>query len=711
MTRVLIVDDITDNRCLLRALLEGSGYEVEEAEHGFQALEKARANLPQLIVSDLLMPVMDGYALLREWKKDPQLQLIPFVVYTATYTEPKDQRLGLDLGADAFIVKPAEPSSFMRRLAEVLSCASDGDSSLPHVPVLSDLDLVNRYTSTLIRKLEAKAAQLERANRSLQEDIAQRERAEAEARRLLVELERTHAQLVESEARLSQKTTQLDTALGMARMGVWCWDLRTDEVTTLHGHGPLTRLSSTDYPRTAQAMWALVDADDRPLLNEKVERAKQGADYDAEFRLVLPSSEVRWCAVRGRCVFDSDGDPTFLTGLDQDITERKTLEERLRHSQKIEAIGQLAGGIAHDFNNILAAIIGNAELARIYIESDESPLDCVSEIIRASQRGKELTHRILTFGRPNAFRLKPIHVAPVLDEAERLLRATLPAGVNLSFTSVAAVPPVRADASQIHQVVLNLVTNSWHALGGKSGQVDTRLELAQVDATFALVHPELQPGSYIRLTVSDSGVGMDAATLERMFEPFYTTKAHGAGLGLSVVHGIVRGHGGAIFAESQPGRGTTFSVYLPACPEGTSVIAATDESAPRHVHGHGEHIMYIDDEESLVYLAVRFLEHVGYRVDGYTRVDDALVAFRARPRSYDVVITDYNMPGMSGMDLAQQLMRIRPDAPVALTTGYLRPAEVEQAHALGIREVIPKPYLVEELGPLVQRMLSPLPSV
>jgi PAS domain S-box-containing protein len=706
MNRVLIVDDMEDNRCLLRALLEASGYEVEEAAHGVEALDKARANPPQLVVSDILMPVMDGYALLREWKTDPQLRPIPFVVYTATYTEPKDERLGLDLGADAFILKPAEPASFMQCVSDVLLRASNGRMSPASEPVANGTVLLNQYTETLIRKLEAKATQLELANRSLQEDIAQRERAEAEAKRLLIELERTHAQLVESEARLSQKTAQLDTALSMARMGVWSWDLRTDELVTLHGHGPLTGLSSTDFPRTSEALSSLVDPDDRPIINQSIERAKQGKDYDAEFRILLPRSQVRWCAVRGRCLFDANGMPTLLTGLDQDITERKMLEERLRHSQKIEAIGQLAGGIAHDFNNILAAVIGNAELARIYIESRESPLECLSEILRASQRGKELTQRILTFGRPQAFRLKPILLSPLLAEAERLLRATLPAGVKLSFQSAPVVPPVRADASQFHQILLNLVTNSWHALGGTSGWIETRLESFQVDTTFAVAHPELEPGRYVRLTVSDNGAGMDAATLERIFEPFYTTKSQGAGLGLSVVHGIVRGHGGAIFAESEPSHGTTFSVFFPACPEDTSVVAPSEQQAGRNARGHGEHIMYIDDEESLVYLAVRFLEHVGYRVDGYTRGDAALLAFREKPRSYDVVITDYNMPGMSGMDLAEQLMQIRPDAPVALTTGYLRPAEVEQAHALGIREVIPKPYLVEELGPLVQRMLS-----
>ncbi|HKP61692.1 MAG TPA: response regulator [Polyangiales bacterium] len=683
MKRVLIVDDGRENLYLLRMLLEAHGYVVDEAHHGGEALERARVTPPQLVVSDLLMPVMDGYTLLRHWKADPHLSSIPFVVYTATYTGSKDARLAQDLGADAFITKDAEAEDFMERIVEVLRKAQQGELSPASAPHVAEADIQQSYSQTLIRKLEQKALQLELANRSLQEDIVRRRQAES----------------------------HLEQALTMARMGVWRWDLRNDELVSIQGCGPLTGLSARDAPRTGREFFQrFVHADDSALVEDKVEHAKRGADYYAEFRIVLADGE-RWVATRGRCVHDAAGHPVALTGLDQDITERKVLEERLRQSQRMEAIGQLAGGIAHDFNNILAAIIGNAELARLDLKPEHPAFTSLVEILRAGQRAKELTQRILTFSRPSTYRLKPIQLQPVLQEAERLLRATLPAGIDLAFITPAEVPAVRADASQIHQVVLNLVTNAWHAMENRPGRIETQLEACRVDSSESRTHPDLPAGAYVRLTVRDTGVGMDESTLEHVFEPFFTTKApgHGAGLGLSVVHGIVRGHGGAIFASSQLGRGTTFEVYFPACEEGTKV-SSTELTPPRDVCGRGEHILYIDDEESLVYLAVRFLERGGYRVDGFTRGQEALKAFRAEPRSYDVVITDNNMPGMSGMELAQQLMRIRPDAPVALTSGYLRPSEIQAAHALGIREVIPKPYLVEELGPLVQRMLSPEPQ-
>jgi PAS domain S-box-containing protein len=683
MKRVLIVDDGRENRYLLRMLLEGHGYAVDEAQHGVEALARARAAPPQLVVSDLLMPVMDGYTLLRKWKADPQLSTIPFIVYTATYTGTKDERLALDLGADAFITKNAEPEIFLERMEQVLTKAQRGELSPALLPHVDASELQQSYSQTLIRKLEQKALQLELLNHSLQQDIARRQQVEA----------------------------NLEQALKMARMGVWRWDLRTDEILTVEGFGPLTGLPARESPRTGRELIErFVHPDDNALVVEKVERAKRGADYYAEFRIVLPNGEQRWVATRGRCLQDPAGTPIALTGLDQDITERKTLEERLRQSQRMEAIGQLAGGIAHDFNNILAAIVGNAELARLDLTPEHPALTSIIEILRAGQRAKDLTQRILTFSRPSTYRLKPIQLQSVLSEAERLMRATLPAGVDLAFSAGPGVPAVRADASQIHQVVLNLVTNAWHAMENRPGRIEAQLAACRVDSALSQTHPDLEPGEYVRLTVRDTGAGMDEATLEHAFEPFFTTKApgHGAGLGLSVVHGIVRGHGGAIFAKSQLGRGTTFEVYFPACAEGTAVSMTELAPAP-DLHGRGEHILYIDDEESLVYLAVRFLERGGYRVDGFTRVQEALKAFRAEPRSYDAVITDYNMPGMSGMELAQQLMRIRPDAPVALTSGYLRPAEIQAAHALGIREVIPKPYLVEELGPVVQRMLSALP--
>jgi signal transduction histidine kinase/DNA-binding response OmpR family regulator len=844
MNCVLIVDDVPENLYLLRALLSGYGFAVDEASNGAEALARARRNPPQLIISDLLMPVMDGYALLRQWKTDARLKTIPFVVYTATYTGPKDERLAVDLGADGFIIKPADPASFMGQIEAVLARASRGELSPTQRPAAGETGLLTKYSQTLIRKLEQKAAELEDANRALQGDVLRREHAEAEAKRFLADAQRAHDRLLstlavqrrveqaltESEARLRlaleaahmgtfdwdmpldritcsyreenlsglppsglsgtyrglcqqihpadlpgleaelarcmaarmpvsrefrvlfpddseqwvsvrgefefdatgqavrmrgvalvvternraqeamrQKTAQLETALNMAGMGVWVWDLRTDEASRLEGCGPVTGLPACEFPRTEQALLALVHPDDRALVAEKVACARTGVDYDAEFRIVLPTSEVRWAAVRGRCFRNAAGAPEVLTGLDQDITEQKRLEERLRHSQKMEAIGQLAGGIAHDFNNIIAAIGGNAELARLDLDPKHPALVSIHEILRAGQRAKDLIHRILAFGRPQAHKLRTIQLQPVLEEAERLLHATLPAGVEMVVRCAPNLPPVRADASQIHQIVLNLVTNAWHAMESKLGRIEVRLDACRVDSPLCQRHPELHPGTYLRMTFRDTGKGMDAATLEHIFEPFFTTKqlSQGAGLGLSVVHGIVRGHGGAIVAESEPGQGASFQIYLPAASELEVGTGSSIESIPAGgICGHGEHILYVDDEESLVYLAVRSLERGGYRVDGFTRVKEALLAFRAKPEDYDVVITDYNMPGMSGMELAEQLMIIRPDAPIALTSGYLRPAEMATARALGIREVIPKPYLIEELGPLVQRMLS-----
>jgi PAS domain S-box-containing protein len=387
--------------------------------------------------------------------------------------------------------------------------------------------------------------------------------------------------------------------------------------------------------------------------------------------------------------------------------ERHRLEYQLSQSQKMQAIGTLAGGIAHDFNNILSAIVGNAELASLDLPPGHQALTSTKEILRAAQRAKELVQRILAFSSPHEHILRPIQLQSVLDEAVQLLRATIPAGVDLVAYENRSLPAVRADASQIHQVILNLVTNAWHAMDGRSGRIELRLDACRVDSTLCQAQPELRPGPHVRLSVKDTGKGLEAATLERIFEPFFTTKpsGQGAGLGLSVVHGIVRSHGGAIIVDSKPAQGSTFHLYFPATTE-TADAVIKDPIPVQAASGRNEHILYLDDEEALVYLVVRFLERHGYRVDGYTRAAEALAAFRANPRTYDLVITDFNMPGMSGMEFAQQLLSIQPDALVALASGYVRPAEIEQARTLGVREIILKPNTVEEMIPVVQRLLA-----
>ncbi len=387
------------------------------------------------------------------------------------------------------------------------------------------------------------------------------------------------------------------------------------------------------------------------------------------------------------------------------FVERKHLEEQFRQSQKMEAIGTLAGGIAHDFNNVLAAITGYTELAKMEVHGNAELAEYLKAISEGGSRAADLVRQILAFSRLQEQRRHPVQLVPVIEEALKLLRATIPVSIEFDISLERGGPTVLADPTQIHQVLMNLVTNAAQAMRDRPGRLCVTLENLTIDREFVSLHPGLHQGRYQRLCVSDTGHGMDATTLSRIFDPFFTTKApgEGTGLGLAVVHGIVQAHDGIITVYSQPGQGTRFQLYFPAHSEEGIGLADPPASAP---HGQGQQILLVDDEPPLIVMGRRMLERLGYRCAAFTHPEEALEAFRAAPESFALAITDLTMPSMSGLDLAEQLLQLRPELAVILTTGYNASLTPERVRALGVRQLLLKPLTLAALADAVHRELA-----
>jgi PAS domain S-box-containing protein len=408
---------------------------------------------------------------------------------------------------------------------------------------------------------------------------------------------------------------------------------------------------------------------------------------------------------------DAQGQVIGYLSMVHDITERRHAEEertrleaQLRQAQRIQALGTLAGGIAHDFNNILTAISGHTHLGLNDLEEERSPLDSLLAIQEASGRAVELVRRILMFSRFQHPERRTGPVAPIVQEASELSRGALASGVTLTHTFDPAAPLVSADPTQIRQVLLNLLANAAYAVGGR-GEIEVSVDsVSGRDPSLAGVL-EARHERYVRITVRDSGTGMDEATLERIFEPFFTTKPTGqaTGLGLSVVHGIVKAHEGAVSVKSQPGQGSVFRVYLPALEQEPPRVSSPEPPIPA---GGGVRVMYVDDEEPLVVLATRWLGRMGYKVTGFSDSAQALEAFRARPFDFDAVISDFSMPGLSGLDLLREVIAIRKDIVVVMSSGYLRLEDNQRAKALGAVDVVLKPQSMAEFGRILDRILS-----
>ncbi|MCC6902238.1 MAG: PAS domain S-box protein [Polyangiaceae bacterium] len=1059
MTRVLVVDDLEPNRYLLRALLSASGFEVEEAANGEEALALARANPPQLCISDLLMPVKDGFDLLREWKSDPTLWLVPFVVYSATYTDAADERVALDLGADAFIVKPAEPDEFVARVRAVL--ASVPAAQPARAPVLDPSAGRDAHRQALARKLAQKVMALESANLELSIRNAQlatvlrtepeavlvltaegriaqvndaglrlleaagtRDLAGLELASLVVEEDRgrfretlrtvlagqpqriehravglggslrwveTHANVLSdgeqpsvlcvardmTERLLVSEAQERERALSSAILrglpGIFYmfdeagrfvrWNERFetvtgysgDEVTRLHpvelfegdeqayiagriaevftrgesdAEATLVSKTGTRTPyyftgvrseiggkvylagtgvdlsarRRAEAAlervaaWqrAMLDATDLAIISTDVEgvvqsfnsasehlfgyRAEEMVGKESPAILHVPeevaaraaeltrvsgwpvepgfevfvhearagkAAEHEWTCVRqdgtrfparvsvsamrdaqGTCIgflgiatdltavrqqeatrrlqaaaldaaansmliadrqgiiqwvnpaftaltgysadeaigrktsilksglqsaefyadlwqtvlagrvwraelvnrrkdgslyheeetitplLDDAGAITHFVAIKQDISDRKRaemeqwkLEEQLRVSEKLRAVGSLAGGIAHDFNNILAVILTYAEVAMEALPPGEPARDDILEIKSAGERAAELTRQLLAFSRRQVMRVESVNLNQVASGLEKMLRRLLGEHIELELTLLPSLGLTRADPSQIEQVIVNLAVNARDAMpeGGKLTVETTEVTL---DSEYVAMHPGVQPGQYVVLAVTDTGVGMDDSVRQRIFEPFFTTKAQGkgTGLGLATVHGIVEQSGGRVWVYSEVGAGTTFKIYLPRLAEGQEAERNRAVAAARV--GGSETVLLVEDEQPVRNIVERVLRAAGYRVITAQNGEVALTVAARHPGEIELVLTDVAMPKLGGRALVEQLTRVRPAIKALFMSGYADDAIVNHGVLDAGLHFIGKPFGVGELLRKVREVLD-----
>lgn len=691
MNRILIVDDKQDNLYMLRFLLEGNGYEVDEARHGAEALLKSRQLPPQLIISDLLMPVMDGYTLLRHWKSDEGLKQIPFVVYTATYTEPKDEKLALDLGADAFIIKPTEPEPFINRIREVLAKQREGLLSPPNLPSGDEQTQIKQYNESLIRKLEEKALQLEQANRALGLDLAGRQKAEEALR--------------ESEALLNEVGQ-------IAKIGGWEMDLITRKARWTRGTYDIVEIEPGAPIPGPDEHVSYYLPEYRPMVAEAIRGLiKEDKPLDIEAQALTAKGNVKWFHAIGKAV--RNGNQCIkIKGTLQDITEQKLaeterekLQAQLIQAQKMESVGRLAGGVAHDFNNMLGIILGYSELILERGNLSETLQNNIQEIHNAGRRAAEITGKLLAFARRQTISPKVLDLNETVGNMLKMLRRLIGEDIDLAWFPKPGLWPVMADPSQIDQILANLCVNARDAIAG-AGKVTIETGMVTFDSAYCSEHAGFVPGDYTMLAVSDNGCGMPPEVLSHLFEPFFTTKevGKGTGLGLATVYGIVKQNNGFINVYSEPERGTTVKIYLPRHVGKADTIEEQEAVAiPR---GHGETVLLVEDDPAILLLAETMLTGLGYKVLEASAPNLALQLAKEHLGTINLLLTDVVMPEMNGRDLAQQVQALDPEIKVLFMSGYT--ADTVAHHGVldeGIR-FLQKPFSIRDIAHKIRQSLD-----
>jgi PAS domain S-box-containing protein len=637
MAKILISDDLEENRYLLQALLQGHGHEIISAVNGEEALRMARQEMPDLIVTDILMPVMDGFTLCRECKKDANLSSIPLIFYTATYTDEENKGFGLGLGAVRYLIKPLEPDELIGIVNEVLEESDRAGERQAVKEIGNETSYLREYNETLFRKLQARMAQLEVANGQLREQLSERRNAEMKLRRLYAAIQNA-AECVaigDDQGRIEYSNPAFEKITGFSK----------DETVSLNPELMTSGIHDESFYRE---LWQAISSE-KSWTGHLTKKYGDGEKLELDIA-ISP-------------IHDTSQDGGGFVLIMRDVTVQKRLREQLLQSQKFEALGTLAGGIAHDFNNMLSAIFGYTQLTLIDAPAGSPIHSNLSAILGVCDRAKSLVKQILTFSRKMDQKMAVVDLCPMIKETMKFLAATLAPSTEFRTCLQPVHAFVLADPVQIHQVILNLGTNAAYAMRDGGGVLGIVLKKIEVEESTTPRHLNLSPGHYYLLSISDTGCGMNKETLSRIFEPFFTTKneGEGTGLGLAMTYNIVQSHGGVICAYSEEGCGSIFNVYLPVA-KASSV--ERDEADTRPLPTGTERILFLDDEEELADIGEQILNRLGYQVVKTTSSLDALQLFRNAPSQFDLIITDQAMPRLTGVELAEEVLKIRADLPI-----------------------------------------------
>ncbi|HPG67683.1 MAG TPA: response regulator [Candidatus Hydrogenedentes bacterium] len=733
MTKLLVVDDNEQNRYLLQALLSGNGYEVMVAADGIEALEKARANPPDLIITDILMPGMDGYQLCRAWKRDEMLKDIPYVVYTATYTDPRDEELALNMGVQRFILKPQEPEALLEIIEEVIAEHKAGRLLPEHNEVIEDTVYFREYNQALIRKLEDKLVELGAAKASLEAEVAERMRTEEALKRSEKELN-VRSRIAGKFLTVSDEEVFADVlpivlevldseigvfgyldengALVVPSMTRHVWD--TCNVPDKRIVFPCDSWGDTIWAQAIQERRTLCSNEpcfrvpeghvpiDRvitvPIINQGqvvglFQAANKKSDYDEQ--------DVRLLESIANAVA-----PILNARLQRDQQEKRRVfaEGQLRQAQKMEAIGQLAGGVAHDFNNVLQAIMGYTTFAIDAAEPESEQYDNLVQVMKGAEHAANLTRQLLAFSRQQVLRRSDVDLGELVNGLLKMIRRVIGENIQLDFSYVQGLSAVHGDAGQLEQVVLNLCINARDAMPDGGG-LTIRVENAVIDEVYRQANPWAQLGSYVVLKIMDTGIGMDSETQKRIFDPFFTTKevGQGTGLGLATVYGIVKQHDGMVNVYSEPGRGTVFKVYLPAV---EPVDTEVGQASPAAVAGGTETILFAEDDRAIRALGIRILERAGYTVLSAVDGEEAVEAFAAHANEIDLVVLDVVMPKLGAPAAAEKIKALRSDVRLLFSSGYGASMAGMRSILSAGGQLIEKPYEPRALLQKVREMLD-----